>query len=149
MHHLVRASDIELTPAYEQRSSGYSRCSLVDGSTGSVHMGLGLAALEGPGAVDLHVHSYEESFFVTTGNPVLVLDRRAITLMPGACGVVPVGVPHAWRGGGQPARWIDMAAPQPRGARLARPTRSGSAPHRTQSPRRWTFATRAPGTCSA
>jgi len=114
MHHFVRSSDIELKPAYEQRSSGYSRCSLVDGSSGSVHMGLGLAGLEGDGAVDLHAHSYEESFYVTEGDPVLVLDRRAITLMPGACGVVPVGVPHAWRGGGRAARWIDMAAPQPR-----------------------------------
>ena len=114
MHHLVRASDIEPTPAYEEHGAGYTRSSLVDGTTGSVHMGLGLAALEPTGEIELHVHSYEESFYVTEGNPVLLLDHRSIALMPGACGVVPVGVPHAWRGGGEPALWIDMAAPQPR-----------------------------------
>ncbi len=29
---------------------------------------------------------------------MLYLDRRGTELAPGACGVVPVGVPHAWRG---------------------------------------------------
>lgn len=135
MHHLVRGSDIELTPAYEQHSSGYTRCSLIDAAAGSVHMGLGLVALEGDGAVELHVHSYEESFYVTDGNPVLVLDQRAITLLPSSCGVVPVGVPHAWRGSGQPARWIDMAAPQPR--EEGRPTDTfwlGAAPEAQPEP---------------
>src|SRR5205823_13400556 len=30
--------------------------------------------------------------------PTLVLDGRAYHLLPGACGVVPVSVPHAWLG---------------------------------------------------
>ena len=110
----MRAGDIEPKPSYDGHSSGYRRCSLVDRSVGSVHRGLGLADLDQDGSIDLHVHSYEESFYVTEGNPVLVLDCDAITLLPGACGVVPVGVPHAWLGAGGPSRWIDMAAPQPR-----------------------------------
>jgi quercetin dioxygenase-like cupin family protein len=61
------------------------------------------------------VHSFEESFYVVEGNPVLVVDRRAYTLAPGACGVVPVGVEHAWVGGEAGGRWLDMLAPQPRG----------------------------------
>jgi quercetin dioxygenase-like cupin family protein len=36
-------------------------------------------------------------------------------LVPGACGLVPVGVPHAWLGFAKgSAKWIDMMAPQPR-----------------------------------
>ena len=115
MHHILRASDMRPRPAYENNSEGFSRCSLVDRAIGSVHMGLGLCALECGGQVDAHVHSFEESFFVLSGEPTLVLDGYAYPLMPGACGVVPVSVPHAWLGSttGR-ARWIDMLAPQPR-----------------------------------
>ena len=50
------------------------------------------------------------------GEPCLDLDGHAVRLRPGACGAIPVGTPHAWRhDGGEPARWIDMAAPRPRG----------------------------------
>jgi mannose-6-phosphate isomerase-like protein (cupin superfamily) len=111
-HHLMRREDIVLTPEYESRSDGFERAALIDGSTGSVHMGLGLSALE-DGHIDVHVHSFEESFYVLDGSPVLYLDGRGVTLLPGACGVVPVGVPHAWRGDNR-AVWIDMASPQPR-----------------------------------
>jgi len=78
-------------------------------------MGLGLCALEADGRVGTHLHSFEESFYVLEGQPMLVLDGSAYRLVPGACGLVPVGVPHAWVGpvkGG--AKWIDMMSPQPR-----------------------------------
>ncbi|MEO8257753.1 MAG: cupin domain-containing protein [Acidobacteriota bacterium] len=115
MHHAIKSSDIHLAPAYADRSRAFTRASLVDRSVGSVHMGLGLCALQAGGEIDLHVHSFEESFFILEGEPTLILDGRAFPLMPGACGVVPVSVPHAWRGPGRgSARWIDMLAPQPR-----------------------------------
>jgi quercetin dioxygenase-like cupin family protein len=60
------------------------------------------------------LHSFEESFYVLEGSPALVLDGRGYLLRPGACGVVPVGVRHAWVGHGDAARWIDMCSPQPR-----------------------------------
>ena len=44
---------------------------------------------------------------------MLYLDGRGVELKPGACGVVPVGVPHAWRGDGR-ALWVEMVAPRPR-----------------------------------
>lgn len=77
-------------------------------------MGLGLAALEGGGHIDSHVHSHEESFFVLSGEPILILGTDAWRLRPGACGVLPIGVEHAWRTR-QDSRWIDMRAPRPRG----------------------------------
>jgi len=115
MHRLLRANDIHFAPAYPGNSKAFSRCSLVDRSSGSVHMGLGLCALKAEGRVDTHVHSFEESFYVLDGEPALVLDGSAYTLVPGACGLVPVGVPHAWLGPAKgEAKWIDMLAPQPR-----------------------------------
>lgn len=115
MHHLVRAEEMRPQAAYRGRSKAYSRASLVDEKSGSVHMGVGLCQLKAGGSVDTHVQSHEESFYVLEGEPVLVLDGRACRLMPGACGVVPLGVPHAWLGPDQGrARWLDMCAPQPR-----------------------------------
>jgi quercetin dioxygenase-like cupin family protein len=113
-HHLVRAQEIVPSQVDELHSVGFSRASLVSGATGSVHMGLGISAL-GRGRVELHVHSYEESFYVLDGTPCLHLGGHDVRLRPGACGVVPVGVPHAWRNDDDEiARWVDLAAPRPR-----------------------------------
>jgi quercetin dioxygenase-like cupin family protein len=115
MHYALCAPDIRLVPAYFGNSRHFARCSLVDQSVGSVHMGLGLCELKGGGYLDVHVHSFEESFYVLEGSPTLIIDARAYQLAPGACGVVPLGTPHAWVASGQgTARWIDMLAPQPR-----------------------------------
>jgi quercetin dioxygenase-like cupin family protein len=75
-------------------------------------MALTLVSLS-DGHVDTHVHSFETGFYVLEGAPVLYLDGRGIELEQGACGVLPVGVPHAFRAGA-PALWIEMAAPRPR-----------------------------------
>jgi quercetin dioxygenase-like cupin family protein len=50
---------------------------------------------------------------VLEGEPLLYLAGRGVKLEPGACGVVPVGVPHAFRCDDR-ALWIEMAAPRPR-----------------------------------
>ena len=111
-YRLVRREDIELADALPGRSSGLTTCRLIDGTLGSTHMALTLVSLV-DGHVDEHLHSYETSFYVLEGEPVLYLDGRGVELKPGACGVAPVGVPHAFRCGGR-ALWIEMAAPRPR-----------------------------------
>jgi quercetin dioxygenase-like cupin family protein len=117
MHHVLRAAEMRPVPAHRGRSKAYSRVALVDETTGSVHMGLGLCVLKAGGSVDTHVQSYEKSFFVLEGAPVLVLEGRGTRLAPGACGLVPVGAAHAWLGPQQgSAKWIEMCAPQPRPA---------------------------------
>ena len=111
-YRLVRREDVELAEALPGRSSGLTSCRLVGGTLGSTHMALTLVSLV-DGHVDEHLHSYETSFYVLEGEPVLYLDGRGVELKPGACGVAPVGVPHAFRCGGR-ALWIEMAAPRPR-----------------------------------
>ena len=59
------------------------------------------------------MHSFESTFYVFSGEPVLYLDDRGVRLRPGACGVIPVGVPHGWRSA-EPSRWIEMMSPRPR-----------------------------------
>jgi quercetin dioxygenase-like cupin family protein len=111
-YRLVRREDVQLADALPGHSSGLVTCRLVGGSLGSTHMALTLVSLSA-GHVDTHVHSFETGFYVLEGEPVLYLDGRGVQLGPGACGVAPVGVPHAFRSEG-PALWIEMAAPRPR-----------------------------------
>jgi quercetin dioxygenase-like cupin family protein len=119
MHHLIRANEIKLSPGCPGNSKSYSRCSLSGRSTGAVHAGVGLCALGAGGILNRHVHSYEEIFYVLEGTPTLVLDGRGYPLRAGACGVVPVGMTHAWIGADEGStRWLEVVAP---------PAREGSA----------------------
>jgi quercetin dioxygenase-like cupin family protein len=111
-YRLVRREDVELADALPGRSSGLTTCRLVGGALGSTHMALTLVSLV-DGHVDTHVHSYETSFYVLEGEPMLYLDGRGVELKPGACGAVPVGVPHAFRCESR-SLWLEMAAPRPR-----------------------------------
>jgi mannose-6-phosphate isomerase-like protein (cupin superfamily) len=70
--------------------------------------------------VDQHLQSFEKSFYVLEGHPVLVLDNRAWRLQPGACGLIPVGMKQAWLGPDSgTAKWIDMNTPVPKGVNFA------------------------------
>jgi len=114
VHTLIRREEIELVPALPEHSAGLTRAVLIGGHSGSTHTGLTLVELA-DGHVDTHVHSFESSFYVLSGEPVLYLDGRGLRLEPGACGAIPVGLKHAWRAG-ERARWIEMASPRPRGS---------------------------------
>jgi quercetin dioxygenase-like cupin family protein len=120
MHHFVRAADIKPRAAFSHNASGYRRFPLSDRSVGAVHSGWGLCELDAGGHVDTHVQSFEKSFFVLAGHPVLILDGRGYRLSPGACGLIPVGMQQAWLGPQTgTARWIDMNAPCPKGENFA------------------------------
>ena len=116
MHHVVRAAEIHYVSAYPEHSAGFKRHAAVDRSVGSTHTSLGLCLLEAGGQLDTHVQSFEELFYVTFGEPTLILDGRSYPLVPGSCGVIPVGTPHAWIGSQTgAAKWVDMLTPIPRG----------------------------------
>lgn len=114
-HYVARANEIEPLPAYEPHSQGFRRRSVIGKACGAVHTDLGFCELDAGGRLDMHVQSFEELFYVTEGNPTLVLEGRGFPLCAGACGVVPVGTPHAWLGkSAGTAKWIDMLTPIPR-----------------------------------
>ena len=113
MHVLIRGEDIALEAALPERSSGLQRAVLLGGHNGTTHTGLTLIELTA-GHVDCHVHSFESTFYVFDGEPVLYLEDVAVRLKPGACGAIPVGAPHAWRSEAK-SRWIEMVSPRPRG----------------------------------
>lgn len=82
-----------------------------------------LASGEGLGLVDmievpaghmppLHVHRNEdEGFYVLEGEVALLLPGRQIDLGPGDFALAPRGIPHAYRVGDAPARWLVTSTP--------------------------------------
>jgi quercetin dioxygenase-like cupin family protein len=116
-YHVQKAADIELVepPELRDRASGLKRVRLVGRHVDAVHSGLALCSMEPGVEVGLHLHSTEQSFYVLRGNPELILDGAAYRLAPDDCGLAPVGVPHAWRNGGdEEAVWLEANAPAPR-----------------------------------
>jgi quercetin dioxygenase-like cupin family protein len=116
--HLVRHAG-EAGPAVPEgwagHCDGFRRWSAVDEAAGAVHTGFGVCELDPGGTVAAHVHSFEETFHLLDGEAVVETGDGATLLRPGDYGLLPVGVPHAWRNPGHvPARWADMLAPQPR-----------------------------------
>ena len=60
----------------------------------------------------LHVHHAEdEIFYVLDGEVTLYLPGREIHAGPGDCVLAPRGIPHAYRVGERPARWLVMSSP--------------------------------------
>ncbi|WP_213450125.1 cupin domain-containing protein [Rhizomonospora bruguierae] len=115
--HLVRrATDATFTaPGWAAGAVGFGRDAAVGAGGPAVHTGFGVCALESGGSVPAHVHSYEESVYVLDGAVVLRTDEGAWRLGPGDYGLVPVGTPHSFHNdGGEPARWAELLAPQPR-----------------------------------
>jgi quercetin dioxygenase-like cupin family protein len=117
MHLVRRSADVVLKPhpVFEHHSEGYLIASLVDHTSGSFHTGLSLNHLAAKGAVDPHLHSYEEGFYILEGQAVLTIDDHAHQLSSGDFGAFKVGTRHAWRNTSDaPLRWLGMAAPQPK-----------------------------------
>jgi len=117
--HVVRRaadSNPELPAGFSSHSEGFSRWAAVDHDTpGAVHTGYGINHLAPGGSIDRHVHSFEESFYMMSGEVVVDAVEGSMLLRPGDYGVVPTGSPHGFRNiGDGEAKWADMLAPQPR-----------------------------------
>jgi quercetin dioxygenase-like cupin family protein len=125
MHHVGSfiESGLVANPTYEGHSQGYTEAALVDHMSGSVHTGLSIAQLAGGGTLSPHVHSYEEGFYVLSGQAFVSINDHTYRLIPGDYGCIKVGMPHAWRNAGSaPVRWLQHAAPQPKPRGMERDT---------------------------
>lgn len=116
--HVVRtASEAQFAPpgGWASDATGHTRWTTVGEQDGSVHTGFGLCDLDPGGRVPAHVHSFEETFYVVSGEGVLDTPEGSFLVRAGDYGLVPVGVPHQWRNpGGGVVRWAEMQGPTPR-----------------------------------
>jgi mannose-6-phosphate isomerase-like protein (cupin superfamily) len=116
-HVVMFAADAEYRAPADMRSEhGYTRWTIVDeNSPGAIHTEFNVCALETGGSVATAVQSYEECFYIVEGSPIVETPNGAKRLVPGDYGLLPLGLPHAWRNdGSELARWAQMRAPQPR-----------------------------------
>ncbi len=115
LHHVHRAGDPgpATQPGLTPDAERLSLTTLVGRGVGSAHTGWELCELGPSGCVETHLHSAEQSFFVISGNPELTVEGRTCRLSPGECGLLPVGVAHAWRARTE-AAWLQITAPAPR-----------------------------------
>jgi mannose-6-phosphate isomerase-like protein (cupin superfamily) len=138
MHYVSKIEEAQAdTPQfYRDHSSGFRRATYVDRAVGSVHMGVGICFLAPRGKIQPHLHSFEESFYILEGNLAVTIGDTTQTLGPGHYGLIPTGVSHSWNNpGDQPARWLEMQAPQPRAIDYGRDTFfvNGAAPASAES----------------
>ena len=101
-------------PTYEGHSEGYVHESLVAREEGSVHTGLSVNELAPGGRIDPHVHSFEESFYVLSGEALVTINGSGYHLTEGDYAVVKVGTPHACEPLERSRALAQMAAPQPK-----------------------------------
>ena len=142
MHNVGKIDEAAFTtpPGYDmpERASDYTRHTLFDQRSGSVHMGVYLSHIEPGGEIRPHVHAYEESFYILNGEVLCEIDGRSHLLRPGDFGLAKVGTTHSWRNAGSaPVRWLEMAAPQPKPPGAERDTfwiKDGMAPEAGSPP---------------
>lgn len=115
--HLVRTADqaaFEVPSAFANLSKGFLRWSIVNGES-SVHQEFNICQLDPGGAIDTHIHSFEESIYVLEGQLICETSDGVFALTEGDYGVFLVAAPHAFRNTGSVrTRWVEMLAPQPR-----------------------------------
>jgi len=133
MHHFGTFDPRTMTtpPEFEGRCGGYRQRWLVNRATGSVHTGLSINELTAGGHVDPHVHAFEESFYILSGEAVFTINGTSWALRPGDYGTAKVGTLHSWHATSGPVRWLQMASPQPKPPGAERDTffaRNGTPP---------------------
>lgn len=100
---------------FQGRSREYVGDLIVSEAAGAVQMGFQVSRLEPDGAVDHHVHSFEESLYVVEGHLVVDLPEGSFELSAGDYGLIPVGVTHSLRStSSTSASFAEMRAPLPR-----------------------------------
>lgn len=95
-------------------SVGMTRWRGVGEDDGAAHTDFGITRLAAGGRTATHVHSFEESFYVIEGEVVIATPEATVRLVAGDYGVIPIGVPHAWRSTGGDAAWADLFTPPAR-----------------------------------
>jgi len=87
---------------------------LIDRELGADQLTVSTVECAVGGAAPAHDHPFEETYVVLAGTIAAELDGRRYTLRSGDIAFAAVGCVHAFRNDGhEPARWIEVQAPQP------------------------------------
>ena len=107
--------DYRTPPEFVGHSTGYTGDDVVDEAGGGVQMGFRVSRLEPGGSVDSHVHSWEESIYVSVGSLTIDTTEGSVELVAGDYALLPVGSTHAFRNtSSEVVSFSEMKAPIPR-----------------------------------
>ena len=99
---------------YAGHSEGHVRRAFIDRAAGSMHQEVVVAELAPGGHVDRHLHAFEEAFYVLEGGLTFEAAGATEELAADDFVFVERGVAHELRNGrDEPARWLEVSAPQP------------------------------------
>lgn len=86
----------------------------VDRSFGAIHQSLFLIQYMPAAKIDLHDHTFEESYYIVSGRVRATADGKVYDLGPGDVIWTSVGCIHSFDNvGSEPVRWIETQAPLP------------------------------------
>ncbi len=96
-------------------ASGLEVAVMAGADDGLVHLEVAHARLPPEATVEGHLHFFEESFYILSGEAIIDIDGHRYHLRANDFGFVPVGAAHAWRNPtDRPVEWFRMRSPQPR-----------------------------------
>jgi mannose-6-phosphate isomerase-like protein (cupin superfamily) len=99
----------------EAGAEGLSASTLVSLEDGSTHVEISLCSLDPGGFIRGHLHPFEESFYVLSGEAIVSIDHDAHHLIRDDFGFAPVSAPHAWSNPFEEVvTWYRIRSPQPR-----------------------------------
>jgi mannose-6-phosphate isomerase-like protein (cupin superfamily) len=111
----LQESQFVLPEGYGPHAPGYRRASLIDHTTGSVHMGASICQLAAHGDIAWRIQANEKGIYVLAGEIELKRGHHVLRLSEDDYALIPYGMPHALRNtGSDAARWFEMQAPQPK-----------------------------------
>ena len=86
----------------------------VDRSFGAIHQSLFLIQYMPGAKIDLHDHTFEESYLILSGEVETECDGQTYRLGPGGVVWTGVGCLHRFANvGSEPVRWLETQAPLP------------------------------------
>jgi len=87
---------------------------LIDENVGAAHHRLLFIEYQPGVGIGLHDHTFEEGYFILTGEVEATMDGKVYRAGPGNVVWTGVGCVHAFRNvGAAPVRWLETFAPQP------------------------------------
>lgn len=99
---------------YSGHSEGHLRRAFIDRASGSAHQEVVIAELTPGGRVDLHLHAFEEAFYVLEGELTFETADAIERLGPDDFVFIERGLAHALQNDGPgTTRWLEVSAPQP------------------------------------
>lgn len=116
--HVVTSFDrakLLASPKWGPHSTGLTRASLVNRALGSVHMDYEIVELAPGGEIQLVMHAFEKGIYMLAGTLELERDGKAMRLGKADYALIETATEHAYRNtGSEPARWVELSAPQPK-----------------------------------